>query len=119
MSSEALAAYNAANMKAKATAVSAAVRRLQESGVRVTFYSVAEASGVSRSTLYRNTVLRSVVEQARAECGRTSLEARVARLEVENARLCRELDAARSERRAPSSSIFYYVADLPILERCA
>lgn len=44
-----------------------AVASLVEEGRAPSFYQVAQRAGVSRSTLYRNPVLRELVEHARTE----------------------------------------------------
>lgn len=68
----------------------------------VSFYSVAERSAVSRSTLYRRDDLRRLVcaarEGATGVAGTRSRDAaaEIARLELENARLRAELAAARA-----------------------
>ena len=51
-----------------------ALRGLRESGQSVSFYKVAEWSGVSRSSLYRRPNLRRLVEQARFKGNAKSVE---------------------------------------------
>ncbi|WP_373576469.1 hypothetical protein [Parafannyhessea umbonata] len=69
----------------------------------VSFYSVAERSAVSRSTLYRRDDLRRLVcaarEGATGVAGTRSRDAasEIARLELENARLRAALAATRAE----------------------
>ncbi len=69
----------------------------------VSFYSVAERSAVSRSTLYRRDDLRRLVcaarEGANGVAGTRSRDAasEIARLELENARLRAALATARAE----------------------
>lgn len=47
-------------------AVIAAIKILSASGKQISFSAVAEHSAISRSTLYRNDALRSLVEEARS-----------------------------------------------------
>lgn len=68
----------------------------------VSFYSVAEQSAVSRSTLYRREDLRRLVCRARegklGAAGSDDVASEIARLELENAKLRRELEEVRRER---------------------
>lgn len=76
---------NAECCAAEAARVGAAVACLLDRPAKVDFYSVAAESGVSRSTLYRNPELRSVVESARAS--RPDHWEPIGRLAAENIRL--------------------------------
>lgn len=48
--------------------VSRALACMVENGEKVSFYAVAARANVSRSTLYRNELLRGLVIQARNDC---------------------------------------------------
>lgn len=58
--------------------VQQAIDDLSCSGERISFRSVAEKSGVCRSTLYRNGVFRAMVEGARDELSRRAEEEELA-----------------------------------------
>lgn len=83
--------------------VGRALDELRSEGSEVSFYSVAERSGVSRSTLYRNPGLRAMVERARAPiAGRPALEELQRRVSA----LSREVAELRS-RQAGGSGFAY------------
>ena len=69
--------------------VRAAIDELMRSGITPSFYAVADLAGVSRSTLYRRSELRRIVEEARDQASRLQPSWRTAldQLEVENASL--------------------------------
>lgn len=54
-------------MRDNLEAVEAACTYLADSGKTITFTAVAEHTGLSRTTLYRNPQLRAVVEEHRAD----------------------------------------------------
>ena len=65
---------------------------MKEQGIAPSFYSVADAAQVARSTLYRRPDLRSLVEEARESSrvqpnGYSAVAARLADLQLENTRL--------------------------------
>lgn len=64
-SNSALAVTRAKKFERERSVVERAVAYLCEQGVKPSFYAVAKASGVSRSTLYRRPELRELVEEAR------------------------------------------------------
>ena len=75
-----------------------AIKDLRAAGKKISFYAVAERAQVSRSTLYRSDDLRKLVEAARADgalsqqAQHEALEARIAELEDELARVSLERD---------------------------
>lgn len=82
--------------------VGRAVAELLVQHESVSFYSVAERSAVSRSTLYRREDLRRLACRARegklGAAGSDDAASEIARLELENAELRRELEEGRRER---------------------
>ncbi len=94
MGQSVLMRLNAERCEAEASRVEAAVSRLLNRPAKVDFYSVAYESGVSRSTLYRNLELRSMVESARAS--QPDPWELISRLVAENRRLRAELMMANT-----------------------
>lgn len=93
--------------------VRAAVAELMRSGITPSFYAVADLAGVSRSTLYRRSELRRIVEEARDQASRLQPSWRTAldQLEVENTSLKQQvahlqaaLAKALAERQGPRFS---------------
>ncbi len=85
-------------------AVEAAIDSLLSAPSKVDFYSVAKASGVSRSTLYRNARLRAMVESARDS--QPDPWELVRQLRDENASLRERLDGT-SDRGTNASRVEY------------
>lgn len=94
MGKNTLMRLNAERCESELACVEAAVSHLFRRPAKVDFYSVAAESGVSRSTLYRNPQLRSVVEAGRAS--QTDPWELVGRLTAENDRLRAALFAAEA-----------------------
>lgn len=91
-----------------------ACTRLADNGQPITFTAIAEHTGLSRTTLYRNPQLRAVIEQHRANSHdrhtltgiaaeiahlRTGLEAIADRVRQQEERL-RRLEARQPRRKA-------------------
>lgn len=75
----------------------AALRRMDNAGVIVTFESVAKEAGVSRSWLYTHTELRGEIERLRGRRNPTASRLIPDRQRISEASLVRRLEAA-SER---------------------
>lgn len=81
--------FRAARNERNAALVRCAIDDLLARDERVSFYNVAEKSGLSRSTLYRNETFRSMVEHAREDpreqvgIGDLMAQVRDLRLEIE------------------------------------
>ena len=89
--SSALMRMNEERLSRELPAVESAIDSLLAAPAKVDFYSVAKASGISRSTLYRNARLRAMVEAARDS--QPDPWELVRRLQSENASLRGRLDA--------------------------
>lgn len=88
-----LGPYNERKRALELEAVRNAIAVANSTGSRISFHSIAKASGVSRSTLYRNQELRAMVEKAReTQCDPNSV---ITRLREENAKLKLKLSMAR------------------------
>lgn len=85
--------------------VKCALELMKEQGIAPSFYSVADAAQVARSTLYRRSDLRSLVEEARGSFGAQSngysaVAARLADLQLENTRLKAKMQFLQAENSA-------------------
>ena len=106
MSSNVLMEINREVCGAEVAAVRAAIASLSATPAKIDFYSVASASGVSRSTLYRNPVLREMVESARDS--QLDPWAMVRALRDENSKLRARLQFADHADRRPTRGAVEY-----------
>ena len=105
--SSTLMRMNDERFDAELKAVRAAVDEVASRPAKVDFYSVSAASGVSRSTLYRNERLRRIVEAARdAQPDPWEL---IADLRSENAELRKRLAAAEAGGKHASRVEYFFV----------
>ncbi len=112
MGNDTLMKINARRCEAELVCVQDAVSRLLRRPAKVDFYSVADESGVSRSTLYRNGELRAVVEDARAS--QPDPWELVGQLAAENDRLRARLLAAQT-RIEIDRMVKYNVDAIPLV----
>lgn len=107
MSSNVLMEINREVCEAEVAAVRAAIVSLSATPAKIDFYSVASASGISRSTLYRNPVLREMVESARDSQPDPWVLVRT--LRDENSKLRARLQFADRADRRPTRGAVEYV----------
>ena len=112
MGGNALVRLNAERCESELSRVKAAVSRLLRRPAKVDFYSVAAESGVSRSTLYRNPKLRSVVEAGRAS--QPDPWGLIGRLTAENDRLRAALFVAEA-RIASGRLVRCDIKEIPLV----
>ncbi|MDO4849394.1 MAG: hypothetical protein Q4B45_06470 [Coriobacteriia bacterium] len=112
MGGNALVKLNAERCESELGCVKAAVSRLLRCPAKVDLYFVAAESGVSRSTLYRNAKLRSVVEAGRAS--QPDPWELIGRLTAENNRLRAALFAAEA-RIASGRLVKCDIKEIPLV----
>lgn len=108
MAESALIRINEKRCEAELSSVEATISRLLNRPAKVDFYSVAAESGVSRSTLYRNSKLRLMVEAARDS--QSDPWELIGRLAAENTHLRKELEAANLSPARGSALEYSFVA---------
>lgn len=115
---QSLRGYNIQRTQREEEAVCAALRAAAAVGERISFNSIAQRSGVSRSTLYRNEALRTLVEEARsnqenrgaaAEEAIAAMRQQVAALQDQVRELSEKLDSLESKESGNSSARCSYV----------
>ena len=107
-----LRAMNESHRNEVACRTAAAVEEMLANGERISFYSVAKRAQVARSTLYRRSDLRCLVDKARGGKRASALAgpgpfARLADLEGELACVRRERDWLEKKMRSIRSVEYY------------
>lgn len=95
--------YQAEKVESNKTLVRKTIEELSSAGEGVSFSGVAERTGLSRSTLYRNKALRAMVERAR---GTREEEMSLLEMRASILKLQREVDEMRMRSRLQLNFVY-------------